>query len=321
MPLSEFNIIEYFFKRGKNQRKDVLLGIGDDAALLKIPAKQVLAISMDTLVAGIHFPKNTKPYDIGYKSLAVNLSDMAAMGATPAWVSLALTLPHANKSWLKKFAAGFFNLIEQYQLQLVGGDMTRGEQLTITAQMHGFVPINKALTRQGAKPGDKIYVTGTLGDAGLVLQLLRQPEYKIPSALLNRLNRPTPRVLEGLALRNIATSAIDISDGLSGDLTHILKASHVGATLWVDEIPISNNVAKLINAHKAIELALSSGDDYELCFTVPANKEKQLLKALAHHPCGIRCIGTIEKQQGLRLRYNNGKRFLTNKKSFQHFQD
>lgn len=319
MPLSEFDIINYFFKQQKKNRQDVILGIGDDAALLKTPAKQALAVSMDTLVAGIHFPKNTATFAIGYKALAVNLSDMAAMGAKPAWVTLGLTLPSVNKKWLKDFCAGLFNLINSHQLQLIGGDITRSKQLTITIQIHGFVPSKQALTRYKAKPGDLIYVTGTLGDAGLALQLLKQHKRKIPASLLQRLNCPVPRIQEGLALRNIATSAIDISDGLAGDLNHILQASHVGATVWVDKLPRSATLNKLCSPAAAIEYALSSGDDYELCFTIPSHKEKKLQKLFAAFSGKITCIGVIEKQPGLRLTDTDGKNFSIKKFGFKHF--
>lgn len=319
MSLSEFDIIRQFFNRKKHQRKDVLLGIGDDAALLKIPAKQALAVSMDTLVAGVHFPINTKAYDIGYKALVVNLSDLAAMGAKPAWVTLALTLPTVNKKWLTDFADGFFKLTDKYQLQLVGGDITRGDCLTITVQIHGFVPANKALKRDGAKPGDHIYVTGTLGAAGLALQLLQQGKNKIPTDLLAKLNRPAPRIDEGLALRTIANSAIDISDGLIGDLNHILIASKVGAALWVDQLPLSHYLTQLATPQAAIEYALCSGDDYELCFTAPANNEKKLRNLFKKFLCDVTCVGIIEKKKGLRLLDKNGENYLIKKQSFQHF--
>jgi thiamine-monophosphate kinase len=319
MPLSEFDIINHFFNRKKKSRKEVLLGIGDDAALLKTPAKQALAVSMDTLVAGVHFPINTHAYDIGYKALAVNLSDMAAMGAQPAWVTLALTLPSNNKKWLQDFSAGFFKLIDQYNLQLVGGDITRGECLTITVQIHGFVPANNALTRHTAKVGDHIYVTGTLGDAGLALALLRQNKTKISKYLLDRLNCPTPRINEGLTLRKMANSAIDISDGLIADLNHILTASKVGATLWVDQLPLSNHLKQLCKPQAAIEYALCSGDDYELCFTAPARHEKKLYALSKKFSCKLTCIGIIEKAKGLHLVQADGSNLITQKIGFRHF--
>ncbi len=378
--LSEFDIIQQFFQRKKKSRTDVLLGIGDDAALLKPPAGQALAVSMDTLVAGVHFPLDTAAVAIGYKSLAVNLSDMAAMGAQPAWVTLGLTLPVVDKKWLAGFSEGFFALVDQFGLQLVGGDITRGEQLTITVQIHGFVPFRLALTRHGAEVGDRIYVTGTLGDAGGALRLLtggvgqigglgvlslpfmlRNPaSHKSPALtsckgvrrmrltptvlascarqgtrlratprvksvkseqqyLFNRLDCPTARVLEGVALRGMASGVIDISDGLMGDLGHILAASGVGATVWVDRLPLSPALLAYCTADEAIECAMGGGDDYELCFTVPVNKVKKLERRFAKFKCGIRCVGIIEKKKGLRLQRTNGEKFLSRQQGFQHF--
>jgi thiamine-monophosphate kinase len=314
---NEFELIKHFFS-AKKQRPDVLLGIGDDCALVTAPmdvpgARNIyqalnIAMSMDTLIAGVHFPVNTNPADIGYKSLAVNLSDLAAMGAEPAWVMLALTLPNADQQWLSEFQRGFFELIDHYNLQLIGGDTTRGA-LSITVHVSGFVPENKALRRSGAKVGDKIYVTGTLGDAGFALQT---------SSANSRLNRPTPRIGAGIALRNIATSCIDISDGLAADLQHILNASQVGAIIYVDDLPLSSTL-KQLPKHNAWQLALSAGDDYELCFTVPEQQEKQLANTLKNNDCSYTCIGSIEEQKDLRIIQRDGTLFLLQNTGFQHF--
>jgi len=298
--MNEFELIDHFFAQQKQSRSDVVLGIGDDAALLQVPPDQLLVTSTDTLISGVHFPIDTSPYDIGYKSLAVNLSDLAAMGAEPAWVMLALTLPQNNENWLKEFTRGFFELIHRYKLQLVGGDTTRGP-LSITVQAMGFVPPGMALRRDGAKPDNAIYVTGNLGDAGFALQQKTEP-------FMNCLNRPEPRIETGLALRGIASSAIDISDGLAADLGHILKASGVGATVDVTALPISSELRAAVGQEKAWQLALSAGDDYELCFTAPTDKSVS----------GI-CIGHIEKEPGLRLQQGDGKPFVLKSEGFRHF--
>ncbi|MDI1352139.1 MAG: thiamine-phosphate kinase [bacterium] len=240
--MNEFELITHFFaNQHQPHRQDVVMGIGDDCAIVEVPQGQQLLVSMDTLVSGVHFPITTTPYDIGYKALAVNLSDLAAMGANPAWITLALTLPTADQQWLSSFKEGFFGLAKQFQVVLIGGDTTRGP-LALTVQAHGFVPHGQAITRQNAQPGDLIYVTNTLGDAGLALKHLNH-EVNIPSQftelLLNRLNRPMPRVKEGLLLRNYATAMIDLSDGLISDLGHILKKSGVGALIHLDKIPLS----------------------------------------------------------------------------------
>lgn len=309
--MNEFELIDYFFAQTKKDRDDVLLGIGDDGALLKVPPRQSLVVSMDTLVEGIHFPVETTPYDIGYKALAVNLSDLAAMGAKPAWATLALTLPKADKDWLKKFSRGFFSLLNHYGMQLVGGDTTRGP-LAITVQVHGFVPFDRALRRDQAKPGDLIYVTGTLGDAGAGLN------WKIPY-FLQRLNRPEPRVEVGLALRGISHCAIDISDGLAADLGHILQASKVGAQLFVEQLPLSQTLTAHFAPPKSWQFALNSGDDYELCFTVPPKNKAKLHKALTAISCGYTCIGVIRKKPGLFMYYNNGKKCISAIKGYKHF--
>lgn len=304
--MSEFDIITQYFASQTSHRNDVMVGIGDDAALVKPPQNHELAITTDTLVSGVHFPESTLPYDIGYKSLAVNLSDLAAMGATPAWVTMALTLPDKNLDWLKAFCDGFFALANQHQVQLIGGDLTRGP-LCITIQAIGFTPSHQALLRSQAKPGDLIYVTGTLGDAGLALRSAHaSPE------ILARLNRPEPRVTTGIALRSIASSAIDISDGLAADLGHILKASRVGAKINVEQLPLSPAVSAL-TPEQAIALALTAGDDYELCFTVPAQKRAQLSSI----PCT--CIGEITASSGLELNYNDGSSYHGNISGYQHF--
>lgn len=301
--MKEFAIIEHYFTQKTRSRSDVALGIGDDCALLTIPQHQLLALSIDTLVEGWHFPVNTSAYDVGFKSLAVNLSDLAAMGAEPAWFTLALTMPKADENWLQGFSQGLFKLAQEFNLQLIGGDTTRGP-LTITIQIHGFIREKQALRRSGAKVGDKIYVSGFLGDAGLGLHIaLGNIKVKADDKayLLQRLNRPHPRIKLGLLLREFATSAIDISDGLLADIEHILIASDVGATIRTLAIPLSNELKRHTSAEEALRLALTAGDDYELCFTIPSEKEENFITALKKENITCYCIGEITQENGLIL--------------------
>jgi thiamine-monophosphate kinase len=307
--MKEFELINKFLAKRAGKRKDVICGIGDDSALLRFPPNYDVAVSTDSFVFGIHFPKNTSPYDIGYKSLAINLSDLAAMGAEPAWATLAITLPEANESWIKQFCDGFFSLLKQYNMQLIGGDTTRGPVLSITANVFGFIPKNKALYRSGAKTGDLVYVTGTLGDAGAALKL---PD----KHFLKKLNHPIPRIKEGLALRNIATAAIDISDGLAADLGHILEQSKIGATIYIDNLPLSTKLVKVMGKKMAQKLALSAGDDYELCFTV-SPKNRPRLKAIANK-FSITYVGNIEQHTGLRIQDQRGNPFALKQTGYEH---
>lgn len=321
MSTNEFDLIQHFFKKEKINDANIIQGIGDDGAILQVPPGQQLVATTDTLVANRHFPEDTSPFDIGYKALAVNLSDLAAMGAEPAWILLALTLPVADESWLDAFTRGFFSLLRRFRCQLVGGDITSGP-LSITVQALGFIPTGKALLRSGAQVGDRIYVTGTLGDAGLALADLqlkadvRTQEQR--SFLLTRLNRPEPRVGIGLALRNIASSVIDISDGLAADLNHILLASQVGASIDVTKLPLSDTLLTL-QSDQATQLALSAGDDYELCFTVPTARESDLTQALKSSACPYTAIGFIKKESGLLLQKEEGEIFQLKKQGFLHF--
>lgn len=305
----EFALIESYFKNKTQLRSDTILGIGDDAALLHVPPQQLLVAAIDTIVSGVHFLPETSPYDIAYKALAVNLSDLAAMGAEPAWLTLALTLPQSDSAWLQQFSDGLFALANQYHMQLVGGDTTRGP-LTVTIQAHGFVPPQQALLRSGAQAGDKIYVSGILGDAALGLKILTENIIVTDDArtyLLQRHHRPSPRVELGLSLRNIASSAIDISDGLLADLQHILDTSGVGATVDVDKLPLSNALREHLSKDDAKKMALTGGDDYELCFTVPSQHEAALLVQLNQQSVPCTCIGVINQQPGILLDNFAGK--------------
>ncbi|MBA3661686.1 MAG: thiamine-phosphate kinase [Gammaproteobacteria bacterium] len=303
IPTKEFSIIETYFKNKTLTRDDVELGIGDDAALLRLPSAQLLVLSTDTLIKGVHFPENTAAYDIGYKALAVNLSDLAAMGALPAWFSLALTLPLADTSWLQDFTQGLFNLAKEFNVQLVGGDTTRGA-LSITIQALGWVPPHQALRRSGAKVGDKIYVSGTMGDAGLGLQVALGKmtlSSKDNQLVLNRLNQPFPKVKLGMLLRTFATSAIDLSDGLYADLNHILTQSQVGAEINTDNLPLSVTLKKYLSPQDAKIYALTAGDDYELCFTIPLAKEIEFLQMIQTAQMNCTCIGEVKSEPGIQL--------------------
>lgn len=293
--MNEFSIIKKFFDKHSLNDNEIVAGIGDDAALIAPPTGYELAFTTDTLVENIHFHANTDVYDIGYKSLAVNLSDLAAMGATPKWILLALTIPTNDVPWLEKFSAGIFDLAAKYSVKLIGGDLTRGP-LTITIQAIGIVPTGLALRRSHAKPGDNIYVTGTLGD----------------SAFSNYTLLPTPQVDTGIKLRGIASSAIDISDGLAADLQHILDASHVGAKVVVDHLPLSKELAHL-DKQTAINFALNGGDDYQLCFTVPADKIHKLTME------NITQIGVITADPHLSLIHQSGSKYHGTVHGFQHF--
>jgi thiamine-monophosphate kinase len=321
MALDEFSLIKQFFYRPYGENQGLMTGIGDDCAIVEVPQGHQLAVSMDTMVYGVHFPENTKPYDIGYKALAVNLSDCAAMGAKPLWATLAITLPNTDQTWLKEFSEGFFVMANLHKVALIGGDTTRGP-LSITVQIHGIVPKGKALLRSSAKAGDDIYITGTLGDAGLALQTLLR---KIPKLEANqqsfieaRLNQPTPRVEIGLALQNIAHACIDISDGLAADLSHILAASNLGAEIALDKLPLSPALQSL-STFQAWNLALHSGDDYELCFTAPPQMQDQIQTISQSTRTAISKIGRIIEQPGL-FAIDNHKKTAIEPLGYQHFK-
>ncbi|MGP9418320.1 thiamine-phosphate kinase [Ewingella sp. AOP9-I1-14] len=296
MACGEFDLIARYFNRYRTARRDVQLGIGDDCALLTVAEKQLLAVSTDTLVEGIHFLKTIDPADLGYKALAVNLSDLAAMGADPAWVSLALTLPEVNTEWLEAFSDSLFDQLNYYGMQLIGGDTTRGP-LSMTLTIQGLIPMERALTRSGAGVGDWIFVTGSLGDsaAGLALLLdqLTVDNAEHRDTLLQRHLRPTPRILQGQALRGLATAAIDISDGLISDLKHVLSASGCGARIDLDALPLSEALLGSVDGDRALKWALTGGEDYELCFTVPEINRGALDVALSHLGVDFTCVGQM----------------------------
>ena len=321
-PTSEFSLIDCYFANHAPNRCDVALGIGDDCALLIPPTDEQLVVTLDTLVADVHFFAAANPEGIGHKALAVNLSDLAAMGATPAWATLALTLPKADEAWLAAFCRGLFALADRYGVQLVGGDTTHGPVTVITLQAHGFVPPGLALRRDGAKPGDGVYVTGTLGDAGLALAAafgkatIAAGQHSYIQA---RLERPEPRLIQGLALRGIASAAIDISDGLAQDLSHILERSDVGAQVKVEQLPLSLALSASLDHETALATVLTSGDDYELCFTVPSDRWAQLETVATAWTCRCTCIGVIEAKPGLRLVCADGSTLRLKRLGYDHF--
>lgn len=322
MACGEFDLIARYFNRFRTARQDVLLGIGDDCALLTVADKQLLAVSTDTLVEGIHFLKNIEPADLGYKALAVNLSDLAAMGADPAWLSLALTLPEVNTDWLEAFSDSLFEQLNYYGMQLIGGDTTKGP-LSMTLTIQGLVPAGRALTRGGASVGDWIFVTGTLGDsaAGLAILFdkLQVLDLESKNFLLKRHLRPQARVLQGQGLRDLATAAIDISDGLISDLEHILNASGCGARIDLDLLPYSDVMKRYVEPEQAMKWALTGGEDYELCFTVPEINRGALDIALGHLGVNFTCIGQVAPlSEGIRFT-RSGEPITLDWHGFDHF--
>lgn len=301
MPLGEFELIERYLSRLGAPRDDVLLGVGDDAALVRPPAGLELALAADTVVEGVHFPQGLPAGDIGYRVLAVNLSDMAAMGAEPAWALLTLTLPRGDAEWVRAFAGGLHELARRHGTAVVGGDTTSGP-LTATIAIAGFVPAGQALRRSGAQPGDGIWVSGTPGDAAAGLALLAgrlsaPPEVAEP--LVRRFLRPEPRVPLGLVLRGAATACIDVSDGLAGDLAKLCAASRVGAQIESHLLPRSAAMRGAVDPETARRYVLAGGDDYELVFTLPPGADAVPLErgggvALAR-------IGTIVAGPGIAL--------------------
>ncbi len=295
---SEFNIIQNYFN-WQQADDSVCIGVGDDAAVLSLASRknQELIISVDTFIEGVHFPENTPPEAIGHKALAVNLSDLAAMGADPAWFTLAISLPESNSQWLKAFSLGLKKLADLHNIILIGGDTTRGS-LSITIQVMGFATSKQALLRSNAKPKDKIYVSGTLGDAAIGLALIQQRlDHGQLSSAANKfcqyaLNYPQPQNDLASIIRPYANACLDISDGLLQDLKHILTSSNVGARLDLNAIPLSSATLEL-GRDKALPYALSGGDDYQLLFTVSPDNETKLLDDLSRTKMKITCIGEI----------------------------
>jgi thiamine-monophosphate kinase len=318
--LSEFDLIKRYFAQHSSTDTRIALGIGDDCALLNPSPGMQLAISTDMLVSGRHFFADADPVMLGHKCLAVNLSDLAAMGATPIAFTLALSLPEANPDWLQGFSQGLLALADQHHCSLIGGDTTKGP-LTICITVFGELPPGSALRRDAAQVGDDIWVSGTLGDARLALAGYWK-EIKLESAehkqAAQRMHQPTPRIDLGIALRGIANAALDISDGLIGDLGHILERSHVGASLHIDSLP-AGPILSLQPLAKRREFTLAGGDDYELCFTAPAAQRSAVIAAGLASNTAVTCIGRIESESGLRLLDDFGQTVPLSLTSFDHF--
>lgn len=313
----EFRIIDSISRHTGAQRADVVRGMGDDAALLQPPPGHELAVAVDTMVEGVHFPPGTRPADIGWKALAVNLSDLAAMGATPAWAVAALTCPDGDADFMEQLATGLGELAARHDVTLVGGDTTQGP-LSITVTVHGFVPAGQALLRSGAQAGDHVFVTGTLGDAAAALARLERMD-EAARHLHARLNRPQPRLAAGEALRNLATAAIDISDGLLADLGHICRASGVGASVRETALPLSPALTQVCDAAAARDHALAGGDDYELCFTVPPDQVDHVAECLQATDDTATCIGRIGAGDRVEVLGADGKAHQSTHGGWEHF--
>ena len=343
--MTEFDLIRRYFTRAT---PGAVLGVGDDAALLRIASGMELAVSTDMLVSGTHFFPDADPFLLGHKALAVNLSDMAAMGAQPRWATLALSLPDANEAWLERFSAGFFALAQQHGVELIGGDTTRGP-LNMCVTIMGEVPHGKALRRSGAQAGNDIWVSGTLGNAALALAHLQgriQLAAEDFSACAAALHQPTPRVALGLALRTVAHSAIDVSDGLLADLGHILECSKMGAEIWFDALPVSDALRAFATASfegEAVRYSrawpaptseggsvagcatllqhclLSGGDDYELCFTAPLAHRSKVEELSRQMNLPLTRIGAIVAASGCNLRAADGSIINIQESGYDHF--
>lgn len=316
--MDEFGIIRRYFASQATTRPDVILGIGDDAAVLDVPPDRELVVTVDNLVACVHFPPELAAEAVGHRALAVSLSDLAAMGAEPAWVLLALTLPEADEPWLDGFSHGFFALARRHGVALVGGNMARGP-LDIGVTAHGLIPKGEALTRKGAQPGDLIYITGAPGDAAAGLELLKAGHKNYAHPCLKRFAYPEPRLAEGVALRGVASACIDVSDGLLADLGHLLGDRGLGARLVLEKLPLSESLRALHGIEEARRLALTGGDDYELCFTIHPNRAAVAEVRLQEIGCPVICIGTVEGQAGIECVDQAGKlhRYLAT--GYRHF--
>lgn len=318
--LSEFDLIARYFVRSAHPKNRAALGIGDDCALLAQQAGMQTAISSDMLVEGRHFFAGADPFQLGHKSLAVNLSDLAAMGAEPLAFTLAFSLPAVDEAWLSAFSRGLFALADAHNCELIGGDTTKGP-LNICITVFGRLPAGQALRRDAARVGDDIWVSGSLGDARLALGAL-YGDYPLPADTLDaaaiRLHAPQPRVALGLALRGIAHAALDLSDGLIGDLGHILKRSRVGATLNVDALP-AGAMLQQQSPEMRRHFTLAGGDDYELCFTAPASRRDAVLQAARAATTPVARIGTIDAESGIRLLDGAGRPLALDISSFDHF--
>lgn len=322
MPGSEFEVIKEYFTFKKN-RDDVNITVGDDCAMVTVPLGKQLLVTTDTLISGVHFPKSTSAQDIAYKSIMVNLSDLAAMGATPAWVTLAITLPEVDESWLQAFSQQLDSILSEYNICLIGGDTTKGH-LSITVQAMGLCDQGKVLCRDKAEVGDKIFVTGDLGDAAIGLNVVQDNIHnEVYTSCIDKLNRPQARVKFGQELVAYSKCAIDISDGLVADLGHILSASGKGAIVELPAIPLSSCARKYFEQYNKGEidwtLVLAHGDDYELCFTVNSENEAAVRELATKQQLKISCVGEITNTSKLLFFSEENKEMKFSDSGFQHF--
>jgi thiamine-monophosphate kinase len=326
MALDEFELIQRYFSQLGPQHPSVLCGVGDDCALLSIPFGYELALSIDTLVAGIHFPeKNYSPYLLGHRALRVAASDLAAAGAAPLAFTLALTLPEVDEQWLAEFSRGLAEAALQFSLTLIGGDTTRGA-LSLSLQVHGLVSKGRMLTRRGAAVGDLVYISGDLGAASAALNFIDNADVKINSAeevLIKKYWQPEPRLKLGVQLRNVASACIDVSDGLLADVGHIAQQSQVTIEIDIESVPIHPSVAVLFEKDRALQCALTGGDDYELCFTVPAKNVGQIKLIAEAAQCQLTCIGRVvainPDVEQVRCLDRQGNAITFHRHGYQHF--
>ena len=321
MAASESQLIERYFRELGASREDIVLGIGDDAALLRVPGNCELVLTTDALIEGVHFLPGAPARALGHRALAVNLSDIAAMGASPSWALLSLNLPVADEAWLREFAAGFGALARSHDVALVGGNLSRGA-LSITVELAGLVPTGQALRRDGARAGDELYLSGSVGDAACGLELLRG-EVTVPAAeaayLQRRFEYPTPRVALGQALRGIASACIDISDGVYIDASRLLAASGCGAELEIERLPVSEPLRRALG-EQSWRTALCGGEDYELCFTAPPAQAAAVVATAARTGQAVTRIGALYPGTGLTLTAA-GSVMQFSPSGFDHFGD
>lgn len=317
-PMTEFDLIAQYFSR-PSRRGDVLLGVGDDAAVLAMPSNRRLVAAVDTIVEGVHFPVGTDAAAVGHRALAVNLSDLASMGAEPAWFTLSLSLPANDPAWLDKFSSGLYRLADRHNIALVGGDTVRGP-LNISVQVLGTVEVDRWLTRAGAKPGDAIFVSGIPGEAAAGLAAIQRSYAKSDSSehLVNRFLWPEPRVSLGRTLRALASAAIDVSDGLLADLGHICERSGCGARVDLELLPQSEAMHATFAAEECERMSLSGGDDYELLFTVPSERMLEVESALASAQLRCTPIGRIVEGAGVTC-YRAGHAVKVAQRGYDHF--
>jgi thiamine-monophosphate kinase len=316
--MDEFEIIRQFFAR-ESSNDSVITGVGDDGAVTRPAGGRDLITVIDTLVAGIHFPPSLDAADAGYRAVAVNVSDIAAMGGRPTWMTLALTLREADPDWLRCFARGFFAAADEYGVTLTGGDTTRGRELVITVQMNGEVVPGAVMMRSGARAGDRIYVTGTPGDAAAGLSIMQGSAESNDDNdyLLRRFVRPSARVAIGRAVATVASAAIDLSDGLFTDIEKLLSASTVAGSIELKHLPLSPQISRVMAWEEAARFALGGGDDYELCFTTAATDDA-IQATVAGHDVAVTHIGEVSDGQGLNCTLE-GKPYTYQNDGYRHF--